>query len=101
MTRQFDHINSSKKLDTTYDADKLFHALMTKKVCQGLRTYDPANPILIQGNLPVIQRGKLWYASDCTIVVQKVFMGNSCNSCMKVRNQVRRVLQNDTRKKAR
>ncbi|OXA52824.1 hypothetical protein Fcan01_12252 [Folsomia candida] len=101
MTSQFDYINNSKKLQTTHDSDKLIHALITKKVCQGLRTYDPKNPILIQGNLPIKQRGKLWYAKECTVIVTKAFMGNSCNACIKVRNQIRRCLQNDTRKKTR
>lgn len=99
MTQMFDYVSVTKKLETTYDSDKLIHALITKKVCQGLRSYDATNPIL--GNLPVKQRGKLWYAKDCTVIVTKAFMGNSCNSCVKVRNQIRRCLQSDTRKKAR
>ncbi len=101
MTDQFEDINYTRKLETTHDSDKLIHALITKKVCQGLRTYDPNNRILIAANLPVKQRGKLWYAKDCTIVVTKAFMGNSCASCMKVRNQMRRSLQNDSKKKSR
>ena len=88
------------KLDTTYDSDKLLHSLMTKKVCMGLRNYDPANPVL-KAQFQVKQRGKLWYGKDCCTVVQKVFMGNCCNECMKVRNQIRRCLQNESRKKAR
>jgi len=96
MTHLFD---VNKKIATTNDAVHLLYSVQMKKICQGLRSFVPNNPLSSKDAYPVRLRGTIWYAKDCSVVVQKVFMGNSCSACAKIRNQIKRKVQSESRRK--
>jgi hypothetical protein len=94
ITQKFEQI---RKLETTHDADKLFHLINRKRVCLGLKEEAKIN--LLLGNLQLVERSSIWFSGACTVIINTPSMGTSCNACAKARQQYRKLAQIAEKKK--